>query len=113
MIANSVARKNRASIARQVMKDRKIKAEVLQILARHAQKEMAAMCSKKRPSLLRGAEAEDFLSFSWNKLGEEAKSIYISPTLHQLLRGLVDVKRIELVTPTDIGHQTLLLLECV
>lgn len=49
------------------------------------------MCSKKKPSLLRGAQAEDLLSFSWDKL--EAETQALAPTLHGMLRGMVEVKR--------------------
>ena len=90
-IAKSVGRKNRASIARQVMKDRKMTDKVLQILARRTQKEMSAMCSKKKPSVLRGTEADDLLLFSWEKL--EAETQAVAPTVHQILRGMVEVKR--------------------
>lgn len=53
-IARSVVRKNRDSIARQVMKDQKMRAKVLQILARITQKGDVSYVLK-----------EEALSFTW------------------------------------------------
>ena len=90
-LARSVGRKNRASIARQVMNDHKMKDKALDILGRQVQKEMSAMCSKKKPSVLRGDQLQDLKDFTWEMLEDEAK--LVAPTLHRILKGMVEVKR--------------------
>ncbi len=89
-LATSVGRKNRASIARQVMKDRKMKTHIVDILAKRVQKEMAVMCSKKTSSTLRSAKPEALENFSWDTLVAEVETH--APTLLQVLRGIADVK---------------------
>ncbi len=90
-LTRSIGRKNRASIARQVMRDPKTKEKVLGILATHVQKEMTTMCSRKTGSILRSAAPEDLKSFSWDTIVAEAQTR--APTLFQILKGTVEVKR--------------------
>ncbi len=90
-LARSVGRKHRASIARQAMKDRNMKTHVVDILAKHVQKEMTVMCSKKTNSMLCSAEPEALENFSWDTLVAEVEAHL--PTLLQMLRGIADLKR--------------------
>lgn len=91
-LARSVGRKNRPSIARQAMKDGKIKEIILSILSKQVQKEMTHMCSKKTSSVLRNTTSPDVLSkFSWDTIAEELRRH--APTLQQVLKGFTNVKR--------------------
>jgi len=47
-LARSVGRRNRASIARQAMKDGKIREQTLNLVSKHIQKEMTALCSSQQ-----------------------------------------------------------------
>ena len=69
-LARSVGRKSRSSIARQALKDSKIKKKVLDILQKDLQKEMREMCRKKSKSVLREGSPEALQAFSWELIVE-------------------------------------------
>lgn len=88
-LARCVGRRNRASIARQVMKNKRMK--VLHLLGNYyVQKEMSSMCSKNS-SVLRGNQMQQLKEFSWEKLDNEMRNV--APTLYLTLKGMVEVKR--------------------
>ena len=92
-LTRSTARTNRSSIARQAMHDRRIREKVLNIVQKDIQKEMAVMCAKKTGSLLRASSPETLQKFTWDALVEELQ--VNGPTLYNILKGCVAVKRRE------------------
>lgn len=94
-LARSVGRQNRPSIARQAMRDPKIKKMVLNILEKDVQKELTKMSSKSTNSCLRQRHLEALDSFSWDSLLSELQ--LNAPTLYRVLQGCVSVKRRERV----------------
>ncbi len=73
-LARSIGRKNQASIARQVMKDPRIKEKVLEILAKHVQKEMTVMCSRNTGSVLRSTAPDVLKRFTWETVVAEVQA---------------------------------------
>lgn len=90
-LAKGVARRNRASIGRQAVRDPKIRERVLSILTKDIQKEMTTLCARKTGSILRQSSLQAVTKFSWDVLAEELQRV--TPTLYTILKGCVDVKR--------------------
>lgn len=87
----SVCRRSHASIARQVMRNSKIRVNVLAMLWKDLLKELKVMTSKKINSCLRQKSISALRSFSWTQLESEVESH--APTLYHVLQGLVTVPR--------------------
>ena len=107
-MGRNISRRDRVSLARNVLKDVCIRENVLNGLGKCIQKELADMCSRKKPSLLRQCEpgkknlcvalllyhhthAERLQQFNWDLLRAELEER--APVLHKLLNMCVDVKR--------------------
>ena len=103
-----ISRMDRVSLARNVLKDVFIRENVLNSLCKCIQKELADMCSRKKPSLLRQCQpgkknlcvalllyhhthAERLQQFNWDLLRAELEER--APVLDKLLSMCVDVKR--------------------
>ena len=63
-LGKSVGRANRSAIARQVVKDDRIRSRVIELLGVSMGKEMKKLCSKKVMSLLRKADSASVQQFS-------------------------------------------------
>ena len=97
-IGRSVGRRHHKSIARQVMKDKRIRGHVLSFLLKDVQKELAAMCSLKKNSILRSGKPG---AFSWAALKEELQQT--APTLFTIINGSLQVY----VCPSELRrHKT-------
>lgn len=90
-LARSVGRKSRRSIARQVMKDKRMRELAIENLSQLIQKEMTDMCSRKSASFIRDPAIDSLKRFSWDAIANEVQRL--APTLHQVLKGIVNVKR--------------------
>ena len=90
-LAKGVARRNRASIGRQAVRDPKIRERVLSVLTKDIQKEMTTLCARNTGSILRQSSLQAVTKFSWDVLAEELQRV--TPTLYTFLKGCVDVKR--------------------
>ncbi len=90
-IGRSVGRRSRAGIARQCMKDAKIKSSVIQLTVKTIKKEIKAMCAYKNGSLLLDRSSYGLSSFNWDNLIEELKRH--APTLFEILHGCVTRKK--------------------
>lgn len=90
-LGRNVARKNRHSIARHVMRDGRMRRKVLEILKKDIQKELECMCSVQQASTLRVASPALLREFSWAKLEEEL--ITKAPNLHTILDGALYIHR--------------------
>ena len=90
-LVKSAGRLNRPAIARQVMKDRRIRCHILNLLEKDIQKEIAQMCSIKSNSLLQHRHIDALNMFSWDVLLSELRST--APTLLRVLEGCANVKR--------------------
>lgn len=92
-LALSVGRRSHASIARQVMLNPKTRVNVLAMLRKDLQKELKTLTAKRTNSCLRQRSVLALRSFSWAKLEEEVERN--APTLHNVLKGLTTVTRLE------------------
>ena len=70
-LARSVGWRNRASIARQAMKDDKIQKKVVELMGKLLSKELSHVTSLKAKSLLCKRSAEVLEAFSWDTLNQE------------------------------------------
>ena len=106
MLTRSVARRNKAAVARQAIQNTGIRKCVMAILACNIQKEMTLLCSRKTSSMLRASSMDSLSKFSWKALSAELESI--SPTLYGFLKGCVQVKRkatkaMKSIKPADVA----------
>lgn len=90
-LARSVSRMNRASISRQVMKDKVMKEKILGMVTNDIQKELAHLCAKKTNSILRKSTPQTVRTFSWEDITQEVRDK--TPTMYHILKGCVEVKR--------------------
>ena len=90
-LARSVGRKDRASIGSQVMKDETIKSKILETITKNVQKEMKHLTSRKSGTNLRCTDLTVLTHFSWESVVKDLQTH--APTLHKLLKGMVQVKR--------------------
>ena len=90
-LGRSVGRKNRPSIARQAMKDVKIRKKVIEIMGKELSKELKHVSSLKVNSLLRDRTAQAVESFSWSQLNQELNKE--APATFSLLQQCAHVKR--------------------
>lgn len=90
-LGRSVGRKNRALIARQAMKDVKIRRKVIEIMGKELSKELKHVSSLKVNSLLRDRTHQAVESFSWSQLNQELKKE--APATFSLLTQCAHVKR--------------------
>ena len=72
-LGRSVERTNRSAIARQVMKDDRIRTRVIELIGTHLGKEMKKLCTKKVASVLRKANSDSVQQFSIQSIIEEMK----------------------------------------
>lgn len=82
-ISKGIVRKSRASIARQCMKDARIKSKLIQLTSKAIKAEIKAMCAYKNSSLLLDRSCHGLSSFNWGSLIEELKQH--APTLFEIL----------------------------
>ena len=75
------------------MQNPKTRINVLAVLRKDLQKELKTMSSKKVNSCLRQRSFSSLKNFSWAQLVSEVETN--APTLHQVLQGLVTVRRQE------------------
>jgi hypothetical protein len=90
-LAKSISQMNRLSIARNAMKDAKIRTYILGILKTDIHREMNAMCAISRKCVLRQKSKKSIACFSWDKVYSEL--LKYAPTLHSVLKACVEVKR--------------------
>jgi len=90
-IGRSVGRRNRAAIARQVLKDPHSRQKVLGVLGKDLQHELSSACTVSCNSGLRNTSPEKLQRFSWESLLDELQDT--APTLLHLLRSCVTVKK--------------------
>ena len=90
-LGRSIGRRNRKSIARQCMKDTKIRAHVMNITASTIKKEIKTLSTLKCSSLLRNTTAKQLNSFRWEDLIKEMK--LNTPTLLEVIQGCVTKKQ--------------------
>ena len=90
-LVRGVARRNHRTVARQAMRSKAVRTQVLAILKADIQKEMKLLCKKKTQSILRSRSAETLCTFSWDMLADELEEK--APNLFQVLKACVDVKR--------------------
>lgn len=90
-LTRSIGRKNRKSIARQVMRDPCTREKILKVVVASIRKEMTVMCSKNVDSILRKATSHAMAEFKWETIVEELE--VCAPTLLSILRGSVAVNR--------------------
>lgn len=110
-MARSLGRRNHSAIAKQVMRNPKIKAACLRVLEKDIQRELTSMAASKRsPSCLRLRCLDALESFSWEKLCTELQSS--APTFYQVLHGCVNVKRRQRATKTYHPSNTAILGVC-
>ena len=100
-LARNVGCKDRASIARQVMKDETMKSKILEIITKNVQKEMKHLTSRKSGTNLRSTDLTVFTHFSWESVVKDLQTH--APTLHKLMKGMVQVKR-KCTKETDKQH---------
>ena len=89
-IGRSVGRRNRAAIARQVLKDPRSRQKVLEVLGKDLQCELSSACTFKCNSVLHNSSPETLQSFSWESLLDELQDA--TPTLLYLLRSCATVR---------------------
>ena len=93
-MARSIARRNYAALARQVMRNSRTRDFCLDTLEKDIQKDLENVSSLKRgDSCLRHKTLQALQSFTWKKLEMELK--VKAPTLHRVLMGCVHVHRRE------------------
>ena len=117
-LGRSLGRKNRASVARNALKDTGIRQHVLKYLSKDVQKELSVLCSKKVQSVFRIHSPGNTLlqctyhyhglllpelpffmllemleRFKWEDVATELTAR--APTLHSVLKMCVEVKRRE------------------
>lgn len=90
-LVRGVARRNRKTVAKQVLADSRTRCHLFSYLKRYIQKDMSFLCSKKNKSILRQKTPERFCSFTWENLASEIE--IKAPTLYAILKACVDVKR--------------------
>ena len=90
-LARSIGRRNRKAIARQAMKDAKIKKKVVELMGKVLSKELTHLSSRKVNSSLRDSSAESIEELNWNGLVQELGTE--APVMLSLLRECVHVKR--------------------
>ena len=93
-MARSIARHSHSSIARQAIRNTKMRAMCLTILEKDIQKELTKVASTKRgtgSSCLRQRNLDALQTFSWEKLHAELR--LTAPTFYRVLQGLVNVRR--------------------
>ena len=84
-LSKSVGRANRASIARQVVKDERIRLKVINLLSATLGKEMKKLCSQKVNSILRRKDSTSLQEFNIRDVVSEMK--VHAPSVLSLLRG--------------------------
>ena len=89
-LGRSIGRRSRLSIARQSVKDKKIRRKILEYIGTDIQKELTAMCNIKDSSMFRVQSKEDLEQFSWEGVVRELESR--APTLYSLLNYSIIVK---------------------
>lgn len=82
-LGRSVGRRDRASIARQVVTDQKLLKKTVPLIGRIMAGEMKSLCSQKTASILRNTDPSILESFSWKQLTEELCKI--APCTTELL----------------------------
>ena len=90
-LAQGLARHSHLTIARQALKDQKIRSILLRLLVTDLQSELKKMCTLKSNSCLRQRSITALSSFTWDKLLSEMASV--APTVLQILQGCATVKR--------------------
>ena len=84
-LGRSVGRANRSAIARQVMKDDRIRTRVVELIGTHLGKEMKKLCTKEVTSVLRKADSDSVQQFTIQSIIEEMKTH--APSVLTILRG--------------------------
>lgn len=84
-IGRSVGRLKRESIAREAMKDERIRSKSVEILSKSLAKEMKRLCSKKVMSALRKRDLSSLQEFDVNSIIKEMEQY--APSVLILLRG--------------------------
>ena len=90
-LARSVGRRNRSSIARQAMKDKRIRKKVVELTGKLLSKELTRLSSKKVNSRLRDCSVGTLEELTWDGLLQEVGTE--APVMLSLLRECVHVKR--------------------
>ena len=90
-LGRSVGRRNRSSIARQVVKDNWIRKKVVERMGKLLSKELTNLASLKTNSLLRNRSCEALEQFSWQNLLAELEKE--APITLSLLKQCAHVKR--------------------
>ena len=90
-LGRSVGRANRSAIARQVVRDERIRTRVIELLGTHMGKEMKKLCTKEVMSVLRKADSDSVQQFSVKSIIEEMKTH--APSVLTVLRGCVHGRR--------------------
>ena len=90
-LGRSVGRRNRSSIARQVVKDSRIRKKVVECIGKLMSKELTNLASLKTNSMLRNHSCEALEQFSWRDLLVELEKE--TPITLSLLKQCAHVKR--------------------
>ena len=90
-LGRSVGRSNRSAIARQVVKDERIRTRVIELIGTHLGKEMKKLCTKEVMSVLRKADCDSVQQFTVKSIIEEMKTHALS--VLTILRGCVQGRR--------------------
>ena len=89
-LARSVVRRNRIAIARQAMKDARIRKKIVQLMGKVVSKELTRLSSRNVNSSLRHSSVECIEELDWNALVQELEAE--APVMLSLLRECVQVK---------------------
>lgn len=90
-LARSIGRRNRSSIARQAMKDTRIRKIVVERMGKFLSKELTHLSSIKVDSMLRDCSPTTLENLSWQSLLKELEAE--APVTLSLLKECVHVKR--------------------
>ena len=90
-LGRSVGRANRSAIARQVMKDDRIRTRVVQLIGTHLGKEMKRLCTNEVTSVLRKTDSDSVQQFTVQSIIEEMKMH--APSVLTVLRGCLHGRR--------------------
>lgn len=90
-LGRSVGRANRSAIARQVMRDDRIRTRVIELIGTHLRKEMKKLCTKVVTSVLRKADCDSVRGFTIQSIIEEMKTH--APSVLTVLRGCLHGRR--------------------
>ena len=90
-LTRSIGKRRHSSIARQAMRNRKIRKQILRLLKADIQKEMTLMSALKTGSVLRDSSVNAVKKFTFEAVDSDLEKY--APTLFSVLKGYVEVKR--------------------